>query len=114
MFSNTVYKLLAQATANANSQINTVIYTVRPGANAVISTFVICNRSNVSSKNYTIALQANGATLNTSQYIAYNAVVPASDTIGLTLGATLGANDSVTTSATDANITFTIFGTELS
>lgn len=106
----TVYKVLAQSAPAATTA--TDIYTVGAGKSTVVSSLIIANRAS-SDATYQIAIRVNNATLTTSQYIAYNVTVGASDSTNLTLGLTLAAGDVVTVYASTANLTFSLFGSEI-
>jgi hypothetical protein len=105
----TTYKVLAQSAPSATTATDT--YTVGSGKSAVVSTITVCNRS--TSATYRIAVRPLGATLANQHYIAYDATVPANDTISLTLGITLAATDVVTVYASTANFSFNLFGSEI-
>ena len=104
------YKVLAQSAPSATT--NTDVYTVGSGKSAVVSTITVCNRA-ASSATYRIAVRPLGATLANQHYIAYDANVPANDTISLTIGVTLAATDVVTVYASTANLSVNIFGSEI-
>ena len=104
------YKVLAQSAPSATT--NTDVYTVGSGKSAVVSTLTVANRANTSAT-YRIAVRPAGATIANQHYIAYDATVPANDTISLTLGITLAATDVVTVYASTANLSFGIFGSEI-
>lgn len=104
------YKVLAQSAPSATT--NTDAYTVGSGKSAVVSTIAVCNRGS-SSATYRIAVRPLGATLANQHYIAYDAIVPATDTTFITIGATLAATDVVTVYVSAANISFNIFGAEI-
>jgi hypothetical protein len=104
------YKVLAQSAPSATT--NTDIYTVGSGKQAIISTITIANRS-ASSRTYRIAVRPAGATLANQHYIAFDVSVLANDTTALTLGITLTATDVVTVYASTADLSFGIFGTEI-
>jgi hypothetical protein len=104
------YKVLAQSAPSATT--NTDVYTVGSGKSAVISTITVCNRS-ASSATYRVAIRVAGSTLSNEEYIAYDAVLPGSDTIALTFGVTLAATDVITVYASTANVSFNIFGSEI-
>lgn len=105
------YKVLAQSAPSATT--NTDVYTVGAGKQAIVSTITVANRS-ASSKSYRIAVRPAGATLANQHYIAYDVTVLANDTTALTLGVTLTATDVVTVYASTADLSFGIFGTEIS
>lgn len=110
----TLYKVLAQSAPSSNAVIN--VYTVPAATNTVISTMMICNRATVN-VSYNIAIQPGGASLGNQHYIAFNSLVPANDSIALTIGMSLAATDNVAIQANTTginNLSFTIFGTEIS
>lgn len=106
----TAYKVLGQSAPSATT--NTTVYTVPSATEAIISTIVVANRD-ASSATYRIAIRPDGATLANEHYIAYNVTVGASDSTTITLGITLNAADVVTVYASTANLSFNIFGSEI-
>lgn len=104
------YKVLAQSAPSATT--NTDVYTVGAGKSAIISTITICNRS-ASAATYRIALRPDGAAIANSHYIAYDVALAANDTTALTLGITCDASDVVTVYASTADLTFSLFGSEV-
>jgi hypothetical protein len=107
----TVYKVLAQSAPSATT--NTNLYTVGAGTSAVVSTLVVANRA-ASPATYRIAVRPDGATIANEHYVAYDVTVGASDSTTLTLGITLAATDVITVYASTANLTFSVFGSEIS
>lgn len=107
----TAYKVLAQSAPSATS--NTDIYTVGAGKQAVISTITVCNRA-ATTATYRIAVRPDAAVLASNHYIAYDVTVAANDTTALTWGVTIDAADVVTVYASTANLTFNVFGSEIS
>lgn len=104
------YKVLGQANPGAS---NTNILTVGSGKQALVSTLVVCN-TNATQATYRIFARIGGAAAAVGNAIAYDAVVPANDTIALTLGVTLSATDILTVQSSASNVTFTAFGVEFS
>ena len=104
------YKVLAQSAPSATT--NTDAYTVGSGKQSIVSTITVANRS-ASTATYRIAIRPDAATLANEHYIAYDASVPANDTIALTLGITLDAADVVTVYASSADLSFNLFGSEI-
>ena len=104
------YKVLAQSAPSATT--NTDVYTVGAGKSAIISTITICNRS-ATAASYRIALRPDGAAIANSHYIAYDVALAANDTTALTLGITCDASDVVTVYASTADLTFSLFGSEV-
>ena len=104
------YKVLGQ-TGDASAN-NVTLYTVPSSTETVVSTIVICNRE-TSANTFRIAVRPNGATLATQHYLAYDTNIDASDSITLTLGITVDATDILSVGASDANVSFSAFGTEI-
>jgi hypothetical protein len=106
----TVYKTLGQSAPSATT--NTNLYTVPASTSAVISTLVIANRATTSAS-FRIAIRPGGATVANQHYIAFDVPVGASDSTTLTLGITLAATDIITVYASTANLSFNVFGSEI-
>jgi hypothetical protein len=105
------YKILGQsipATATPSD-----IYTVGAGKSTVVSSIDICNQA-ASSATYRIAARPAGATLASVHYLAYDAIVPANDTVSLTVGVTLATTDVVTVQSSTGTVSFSLFGSEIS
>ena len=105
----TNYKVLGQSIPAAVT--NTTLYTCASANGAVASTLAICNQS--TSTNARVAIRPAGAALTSSQYIVYDAVVNANDTMFLTLGIALANTDVVTVYAGTASVSFNLFGSEI-
>jgi glucose-6-phosphate dehydrogenase assembly protein OpcA len=106
----TVYKVLGQSAPSATS--DTTLYTVPAATSAVVSTIVVANRAGTNAT-YRIAIRPAGATLANQHYLAYDVTVGASDSTTLTLGITLAATDVITIYASTANLSFSVFGSEI-
>ena len=104
------YKVLGQVVPSATT--DTTAYTVPSATEAVVSTIVVCNRA-ASAGSYRIAIRPDGASLATSHYVAYDIAIAANDSTALTLGITLGDTDVVTVYASSADMTFSLFGSEI-
>ena len=104
------YKVLGQVAPGATT--DTTLYTVPSSTETVISTIVVANRS-AGALTYDIAIRPNGATLANEHYIAKLVTVGASDSTTITLGLTLDAADVVTVQASTADLSFNIFGSEI-
>jgi hypothetical protein len=105
------YKVLAQSAPSATT--DTDVYTVGSGKQAIVSSITVANRS-ATAKTYRIAIRPAGATLANEHYIAYDVTLLANDTTILTIGVTLTATDVVTVYASTADLSFNIFGSEIS
>lgn len=106
----TTYKVLGQSAPSATT--NTDIYTVPASTSTVCSTLCITNRG--ASATFRVAIRPAGATLANEHYIVYDNYVSQFDSIFLTLGVTLAATDVVTVYASSANLSFGLFGSEIS
>jgi len=106
----TTYKVLGQSAPSATT--NTNLYSVPAATNAVISTIVVANRVGTTAT-YRIAIRPVGATLANQHYIAYDVTVGGADSTTLTLGITLAATDVITIYASTANLSFSVFGSEI-
>jgi glucose-6-phosphate dehydrogenase assembly protein OpcA len=106
----TVYKVLGQSAPSATTA--TTLYTVPANTSAVVSTIVVANLSSTDAT-YRIAVRPAGATLANQHYLAYDVTVGALDSTTLTLGITLAATDVITIYASTADISFNVFGSEI-
>jgi len=107
----TNYKVLGQSAPSATTA--TSLYTVPAATEAVASTVFVCNRGS-SATTYRIAVRPAGASLANQHYIAYDATVEGKDAIAITVGMTLEASDVVTVFAGNADLSFNLFGSEIS
>jgi hypothetical protein len=89
------------------------LYTVGATKEAIISTIAIANRGTVAAT-YRLAVSPDGESIANQHYVAYDASVPANDTIALTLGITLDGNDVLRCFSSSTDITFNAFGAEIS
>jgi hypothetical protein len=105
----TAYKVLGQSAPSGAT--DTALYTVPSGTSTVVSTLSICNRG--VSTAFRAAVRPSGATLANQHYIVYDNYVNAGDAVFLTLGLTLAATDVVTVRAGTADMSFSLFGSEL-
>ena len=106
----TTYKVLGMSAPSATT--NTDLYTVPAATSAVVSTLCICNRAAATST-YRVAVRPAGAALANQHYIVYDSTLAINDTVFLTLGMSLAATDVVTVYASSANLSFSLFGSEL-
>lgn len=106
----TTYKVLGQVAPSATTA--TTLYTAPSATQTVVSTLIVANRS-ASAATYRIAIRPNAATLANLHYIAYDVTVGAGDSTTLTLGLTLDEADVITIYASTADLTFSLFGSEI-
>jgi hypothetical protein len=105
----TAYKTLGQVIPAATTL--TTLYTVPGATSAVISTLCICNQG--VSTTYRVSVRVAAAADTPKQYLIYDATLNQYDTALLTLGISLGAADIVSVYAGTANVSFNLFGGEL-
>jgi hypothetical protein len=104
------YKILGQvADASAN---DVELYLVPASTEAIVSTIVVCNRENAANT-FRIATKTDNSAVADTDYVAYDSTIGANDTITLTLGVTLQAAAELSVGASDANVTFQAYGTEI-
>jgi len=104
------YKVLGQSNPAATTA--TTLYTVPAATSAVCSTIAICNQA-ATAGSFRIAIRPAGASLAAQHYIAYDTSIPANDVLTMTIGLTLATTDVVTIYASSANISFNLFGSEI-
>lgn len=104
------YKVLAQSFPAAVTL--TEVYDVPDGSTAVISTIVVCNRGSTQTS-FRISIQIDNAADDESQYLYYDTPIPGNDTFVATLGITLGADDRINVYAGAEQLSFNIFGAEI-
>lgn len=106
----TTYKVLGQSAPSATT--NTDVYTVPSSTQTVVSTIAVCNRG-ATAATYRIAIRVAGSALSNEEYIAYDTAITANNSTMITVGVTLGAADVVTVYASNANLSFSLFGSEI-
>ena len=105
------YKILGQvADASAN---DVELYLVPAATEAIVSTIVVCNRE-AAANTFRIATKSDNSAVADEDYVAYDTNIGANDTITLTLGVTLETGAEISVGASDANVTFQAYGTEIS
>lgn len=105
------YKILGQVGDGSANDVT--LYTVPASTETIISSIIICNREN-SANTFRLGIKANGGSIAVEDYIAFDSNIQANDTITLTLGITLDATDVICVGASDNNVTFSVYGTEIS
>jgi hypothetical protein len=104
-------KILGQSATAATTL--TDIYTVPAATQSVVSTITVTNRGNTQTT-FRISVAIAGAADDPSQYIYYDVIIAGKDTFATTIGVTLGAADVIRGYAGNANLSFNIFGVEIS
>jgi len=91
----------------------TSLYTVPAATSTVVSTLSIANRG-ATAATYRVAIRPAGASIATTHYIAFDSSVASNDSILLTIGMTLATTDVVSVSGSTVDLTFNLFGSEIS
>ena len=107
----TVYKVLGQSSPAATTE--TALYTVPAATSAVASSVIVCNRSAVLST-FRISIAIGGAATSNKDYIYYDLPIGANDTFIATIGVTLATTDVVRVYASNTNLSFSLYGSEIS
>jgi hypothetical protein len=105
------YKVLGQSAPSATT--DTTVYTVPASTEVVISTVVVANRG-ATDTTFRLAVRPDAATLANQHYLAYDTPIPANGVVALTLGITMDAADLLVVYAGNANLSFNVFGQEIS
>jgi len=104
------YKVLGQNNPAASGLVD--LYTVPSGHQAVVSTMSVCNLGQTAQ--YRVAVRPSGESISDKNYIIYNNYVNTEDSIFLTLGISLLSTDVVTIYSTSNDVSFSLFGVEIS
>ena len=103
-----VRKPLGQATPNATTEAD--LYTVPGATDAVISSFVVCNRG--AATTFRMSISVAGAATANKDYIYYDLTIAANDTFVVSAGFTMAATDKMRVYAGTTNLSFSLFGQE--
>jgi len=104
------YKILGQVSdASAN---DVELYLVPASTEAIVSSITVCNRA-TAAKTFRISTKTDNSAVADTDYIAYDTSIAANDTVTLTLGITLETGAEISVGASDGNVTFQAFGTEI-
>lgn len=105
----TSYKVLGQLNPAATTL--STLYTCGAASGAVCSTLAICNQG--ATTTIRIAVRPAGAAIDPKHYICYDTYVNANDTLFLTIGVALSNTDVVSCYAGTANVSFNLYGSEM-
>lgn len=105
------FKVLAQVSPSATTL--TDLYTVPGSTTATVSTLSVCNH-NASQVTFRISVAVAGASDDTKQYLFRDYQLLGNDSMFATIGITLGAADVVRVYASSTNVSFNLFGVEVS
>lgn len=112
----TAYKILGQTLPTANTLSN--VYVSGASVSAILNTITICNQS-AANANVDIVVRPINEALATKHYIIKNIQIPRADSLIFSPGITIGSNvivacnNAVATGETAANVSFNVYGVEL-
>ena len=104
-------KTLAQSNPAATTP--TDLYTVPASTSTIISSIVVCNRAATTST-FRVSVAVAGAALDVKQYLYFDVLMPPNDTFIATIGITLATTDVIRVYASTTNLTFNLYGEEIS
>ena len=102
-------KVLGQVSPSATTL--TDLYTVPAQAQTTVSSITVCNTGS-SAVTIRISVAVANAADNVKQYVYYDYVIGAKDTLLIVIGMTLNETDRVKVYASATNVAFNIFGVE--
>lgn len=106
------YLIAGQSAPAAN--IDTTLYTVPASKSFVGSSIVICNRHATIHAKFRVAVVKSGQSLGTKNYLFYDVFVEAGNSVSKQLGLSLATGDFVVVRANTADLSFSLFGSEIS
>jgi hypothetical protein len=106
-----VYKILGQVSPSATTE--TALYTVPASTSTVCSSISICNRGSAQTTFRISVSAAGGATAN-KDFLYYDVTLAGNDTFIATIGVTLATTDIIRVYSGNSNLSFQIWGTEIS
>lgn len=104
------YKILGQDAPAATTE--TILYTVPALTSTVASSIIVCNR-NKAVAYFRVSISKAGVATANKDYIYYDVPLEGNDTFIATIGVTLAATDVVRVYASNANLSFSIYGSEI-
>lgn len=106
-----ILKILGQSAPGATT--STDVYTVPALTQTTVSSVVICNRS-ATAASFRISASIAGAALANQQYLYFDQYIDGNSTFIATIGITLSPTDVIRVYASTANLSFNVFGIEVS
>jgi ribulose 1,5-bisphosphate synthetase/thiazole synthase len=106
----TVRKVLGQLATLATTEAD--LYTVPALTSTVVSSAVICNRG-ATVAYFRLSVSVGGGATANKDYLYYDVLMPPNDTFIATIGVTLATTDKVRAYASTANVSWNLFGEEV-
>lgn len=107
----TTYKILGQVSPTANTLSN--VYVVPAATEGIVNSIIISNQT-ASNASFSIVVRPIDQSLDSKHFIVRGCVVPASDTMTMTLSLTLPANTILAANTNSSSISFGAYGVEIS
>jgi hypothetical protein len=105
------YKILGQSSPSATTE--TDLYTVPAATSTVCSSLSICNRGSAQTT-FRVSISQAGASTTNKDYLYYDVTLAGNDTFIATIGVTLSATDKIRIYSGNSNLSFQVWGTEIS
>jgi hypothetical protein len=106
-----VYKILGQVSPSATTE--TDLYTVPAATSAICSSISICNRGTTQTT-FRVSMSQVGASTANKDYLYYDVTLAGNDTFIATIGVTLATTDKIRVYSGSSNLSFQVWGTEIS
>ena len=107
----TTYKILGQVSPSTG--VETTLYAVPASTSAVGSSLIVANRG-TSTASFRVSVSAAAAATTNKDYLYYDLQIGANDTFIATVGITLATTDVVRVYASNTNLSFQLYGSEIS
>lgn len=104
------YKILGQQSPSATTE--TSLYTVPAATSAVCSSIIVCNRGTTQTT-FRVSISQAGAATSSKDYLYYDITLAGNDTFIATIGVTLATTDVIRVYSGNTNLTFQLFGTQI-
>jgi hypothetical protein len=104
-----ILKVLGQLNPAATTE--ETLYTVPATAQTTTSSLVICNRTGAGIA-FRVSVHVAGVATDNKQYLYYDKVLAANDTIAIVLGMSLNESDEVRVYVASLGMSFNLFGVE--
>jgi hypothetical protein len=104
-------RVLGQAAPAATTLVD--LLTLAAGKSATISSVVVCNRG-ATTATFRLSVAIAGAADTPAQYLYYDLPLLGTDTFIATIGITMAATDKLRAYASNASLSFNVFGVEVS
>lgn len=105
-----LYKILGQQSPAATAE--TLLYTVPTATSTVCSSIIVCNRGTTQTT-FRVSISSVGAATSNKDYLYYDITLVGNDTFIATIGVTLATTDVIRVYSGNANLTFQLFGTQI-